>query len=244
MHIQTDSAVTSRYLDEIMECEEAFERDELLERYSPALRWKVLEAWSRHDDLKVQDILTLRSPYKERLQEYVCGNPRKNLNGAGRTFVIGPDPNYEPPPSAGKVWGRALKAGPVLLQMDQRNGRRLYKPINKPVPLPAHLAITAMMNDGPSSIFRPRVGRLREYTGDEYILAVQRDAVEQAEQAQVKAEDDQAKLQKQFAKEAKRWGAQAKEMREALGDEAFFAIMGIEPPKADPPQHQGKKKGR
>jgi len=162
----------SRYLQELLDERDPEMRGDWLRMRTAAQRVQVLSEWASDPRLMVTDIVSLPSPYNVLLEQFVVGNPRKNIVGTGAIFYLGPNEDWKPKTKWGAETCTALQQGVQLDNGFKRGKRgriqRQLIPINVPQAFPADRAISAMYQYGPESENPMARNRLKEYTARQF----------------------------------------------------------------------------
>lgn len=111
---------------------------------------EVFNTMASDDGLTATKIVEATGVNRVLLVDRVCGNPSKGIQGAGRSFMIGP----------------AEKGQSVRVENGSKDGKTRFEIISAPKAMPANRAILALDLFGPFAP-APNTGKLREYSPDE-----------------------------------------------------------------------------
>ena len=163
--------MSSPALDRILALNTTWEREQALRMMPEHGRLILFEEWSRHDDLRAVDIVSLPFDLQAHFVSFVCGNPQKGITGSAQNFYVKPNPHWSAPESMNidKEIQDKMRAC-VNLENGTRHNKRQWVHIEKATALSADKGVQAMSLFGPNAEFPQDRNRLIEITALEYAL--------------------------------------------------------------------------
>ena len=156
-------------LENLLALETATLRANSLKMMTVQGRTMLLDEWSKSEELRALDIVSLPIDLQVPLVHFVVGNPQRGLNGTHKNFYVKPNASWSPPQHFNLEEEAAERMkGCVMLENGTRNNFRQYVPIRKATVVPADKGIQAMSLYGPTAESELDRDRLVEITALEY----------------------------------------------------------------------------
>ena len=134
-----------RMLSEFLAIPDSDGRGNWLQMRPEPMRRSLYAAWAQSDELRLDDVLGLPSPWRHEMNFHLIGDEKNAIRECGRSFVVAP-----------------VDSNPVQVEDGTNGRRRLWNVIDKPKALTARKAINALLQYGRYAEHDHQRGKLKE----------------------------------------------------------------------------------